>query len=202
VYALATSVEFQNAVGTAANIQTVTNACNGITFTDSFNCAIPNNLGIYLKNGSGISAVGQPVSIITSPASSLIGFQFPAMRYVNNLTTPTQTFYEYFQVTLAEATFQEIANTQSLHSNRDYEIGIVYMDEFNRATTALVSPNNTEHIPCGLSAFKNSIQVTIPATQSPPAWATRYKFVIKPDEENYETIYCSIFFQDPITNNN
>jgi hypothetical protein len=201
VYALATSVEFQNAVGTAANIQTVTNACNGITFTDSFNCAIPNNLGIYLKNGSGISAVGQPVSIITSPASSLIGFQFPVMRYVNNLTTPTQTFYEYFQVTLAEATFQEIANTQSLHSNRDYEIGIVYMDEFNRATTALVSPNNTEHIPCGLSAFKNSIQVTIPATQSPPAWATRYKFVIKPDEENYETIYCSIFFQDPITNN-
>ena len=201
VYQLATSVEFQNAVGTAANIQTVANACNGITFTDSFNCAIPNNLDAFTKNGSGISAVGQPVSIITSPASSLIGFQFPAMRYVNNIVTPTQTFYEYYEVTFAEATFQEIANTQSLHSNRDYEIGIVYMDEFNRATTALVSPNNTEHIPCGLSAFKNSIQVTIPATQSPPAWATRYKFVIKPDEENYETIYCSIFFQDPITNN-
>lgn len=201
VYQLATSVEFQNAVGTAANIQTVANACNGITFTDSFNCAIPNNLDAFIKNGSGISAVGQPVSIITSPASSLIGFQFPAMRYVNNIVTPTQTFYEYYEVTLAEATFQEIANTQSLHSNRDYEIGIVYMDEFNRATTALVSPNNTEHIPCGLSAFKNSIQVTIPATQHPPAWATRYKFVIKPDEENYETIYCSIFFQDPITNN-
>jgi hypothetical protein len=201
VYQLATSVEFQNAVGTAANIQTVANACNGITFTDSFNCAIPNNLDAFTKNGSGISAVGQPVSIITSPASSLIGFQFPAMRYVNNIVTPTQTFYEYYEVTFAEATFQEIANTQSLHSNRDYEIGIVYMDEFNRATTALVSPNNTEHIPCGLSAFKNTLQVTIPATQSPPAWATRYKFVIKPDEENYETIYCSIFFQDPITNN-
>lgn len=201
VYQLATSVEFQNAVGTAANIQTVANACNGTTFTDAFNCAIPNNLDAFIKNGSGISAVGQPVSIITSPGSSVIGLQFPAMRYVNNLTTPTQTFYEYYEVTLAEATFQEIANPQSLHSNRDYEIGIVYMDEFNRATTALVSPNNTEHIPCGLSAFKNSIQVTIPPTQLPPAWATRYKFVIKPDEENYETIYVSIFFQDPISNN-
>lgn len=201
VYQLATSVEFQNAVGTIANIQPVANACNGITFTDSFNCAITNNLNTLTKNGSGISAVGQPVSIITSPGSSLIGLQFPAMRFVNNLITPTQTVYEYYQVTLAEATFQEIANTQSLHSNRDYEIGIVYMDEFNRASTALVSPNNTEHIPCGLSAFKNSIQVTIPPTQLPPVWATRYKFVIKPDEENYETIYCSIFFQDPITNN-
>jgi len=198
VYALATSIEFQNAVGTAANIQPVSTACTGTTFTDSFNCAIPNNLNAFTKNGSGISAVGQPVAIITSPASSVIGLQFPAMRYANSAS---QTIYEYYSVTIAEATFQEIANPQSLHSNRDYEIGIVYMDEFNRATTALVSPNNTEHVPCGLSAFKNSIQVTIPPTQHPPAWATRYKFVIKPDEENYETIYVSIFFQDPLTNN-
>jgi len=201
VYQLATSVEFQNAVGTAANIQTVANSCNGTTFTDAFNCAIPNNLDAFIKNGSGISAVGQPVGIITSPGSSVIGLQFPAMRYVDSLSTPTQTFYEYYAVSFAEATFQEIANPQSLHSNRDYEIGIVYMDEFNRATTALVSPNNTEHVPCGLSAYKNSIQVTIPPTQLPPSWATRYKFVIKPDEENYETIYCSIFFEDPLTNN-
>lgn len=201
VYALATSIEFQNAIGDIANIQTVANSCNGTTFTDTFNCAIPNNLDAYIKNGSGISAVGQPIGIVTSPGSNEIGLQFPAMQYVDNTTTPTQTFYEYYQVIFAEATFQEIANPQSLHSNRDYEIGIVYMDEFNRATTALVSPNNTEHVPCGLSSFKNSIQVTIPPTQLPPAWATRYKFVIKPDEENYETIYVSIFFEDPLTNN-
>ena len=201
VYQLATSVEFQNAVGTAANIQLIANACNGTTFTDAFNCAIPNNLDALIKSGSGISAVGQGINIITSPGSSEIGLQFPAMRYVNNISTPTQTVYEYYEVTLAQATFQEIANTQSLHSNRDYEIGIVYMDDFNRASTALVSPNNTEHIACGFSAYKNSIQVTIPPTQLPPVWATRYKFVIKPDEENYETIYCSIFFEDPLTNN-
>ena len=201
VYQLATSIEFQNAIGTAANIQTVANACNGTTFTDAFNCAIPNNLDAFIKNGSGVSAVGQPVSIITSPGSDIIGLQFPAMRYVDDLVTPTQTFYEYYEVTFAESTFQEIANPQSLHSNRDYEIGIIYMDDFNRGTTALVSPNNTEHVPCGLSSYKNSIQVTIPPTQLPPVWATRYKFVIKPDEENYETIYVSIFFEDPLTNN-
>jgi hypothetical protein len=140
VYALATSVEFANAIGDIANIQTVANSCNGTTFTDAFNCEIPNNLDAYIKNNSGISAVGQPIGIITSPASSEIGLQFPAMQYVDNTTTPTQTFYEYYKVTFAQATFQEIANPQSLHSNRDYEIGIVYMDEFNRASTALVSP--------------------------------------------------------------
>jgi hypothetical protein len=201
VYELATSVEFQNVVGTSANIQSFATACTGTTFTDSVNCLLPNTLDAYTAIGSGISAVAQPVGIITSPISSSIGLQFIAQKFVDNTVTPTQTFYEYYQVVLAQATFQEIANPQSLHSNRDYEVGIVYMDEFNRASTALVSPNNTEHVPCGLSAFKNSIQVTIPATQKPPGWATRYKFVIKPDQENYETIYCSIFFQDPLTNN-
>jgi hypothetical protein len=49
--------------------------------------------------------------------------------------------------------------------------------------------------------FFVGLYLIIPYNQRPPAWATRYKFVIKPDEENYETIYCSIFFQDPITNN-
>ena len=201
VYQMATSVEFQSVVGTVANIQTVANSCNGTTFTDQFNCAIPNNLDALTKFQSGISATGQPVGIITSPASQIIGFQFPVMRYVNNTTTPTFNVYEYYEVTFAEAFYQKINSPQSLHSNRGYEIGIVYMDDFGRSTTALVSPNNTVQVPCSASDTQNSIQVTIPTTQRVPFWATRYKFVIKPDEENYETIYSSIFFDDPLSNN-
>jgi hypothetical protein len=207
VYALATSAEFQEAVGTASNIKPVFDAtpgnptsCDGTTFTDQVNCAIPNNLDALIKFGSGISAVDEPIGIITSPASTVIGFQLPAMQYVNNTTTPTQYVYEYYEVIFVEATYQEIANPQSLHSNRDYEIGIVYMDEFNRSSTALVSPNNTVHIPCAYSANQNSIYAWIPPTQVAPAWATRYKFVIKPDQENYETVYTSIFFLDPDSN--
>ena len=201
VYQLATSVEFQNAIGTISNIKTVVDSCSGSTFTDLVNCELPNNLGSNTKIASGINAINEPVGIITSPASNVIGLQFPAMRYVNNVLSPTKTFYEYYKVLTASAIFQEIANPQSLHSNRDYEIGIVYMDEYNRATTALVSPHNTVHVPCGNSDTQNSIQVTIPTSQKPPVWATRYKFVIKPDQENYETIYSSIFFEDPLTNN-
>ena len=207
VYQMATSVAFQDAVGTAANILPVYSStpgaetsCDGVTFTDSVNCIIPNNLDALQKVASGISAVSQPIAIITSPSSNQIGFQLCAMKYVNNPATPTQTVYEYYSITFADAVYQEIGNPRSLHSNRGYEIGIVYMDEFNRATTALVSPNNAVHIPCGFSANKNSIQVTIPVTQRAPAWAKRYKFVIKPDEENYETIYSNLFFTDPTTN--
>jgi len=207
VYQLATSAAFQLAVGTAASIKPVYSSvpgtqtsCDGTSLTDQFNCVLPQNLDALQKFASGITTVNEPIAIITSPASTKIGFQFPAMEYVDNPTTITKRVYEYYSVVYAAATFQEIANPQSLHSNRGYEIGIVYMDEFNRATTALVSPNNTEHIPCGYSANKNSIQVQIPPTQIAPAFAKRYKFVIKPDEQDYDVIYCNLFFTDPDTN--
>jgi hypothetical protein len=200
VYDMATSTEFQDAIGTSLNIQTVADSCNGFTFTDYLNCAIPNNLDSLQKFASGISAVNQPVEIITSPGSSTIGIRLIVMQYLDNIVTPTQEVFEYYEYTFAQATFQRIASTQSLHSNRGYEVGIVYMDDFNRATTTLVSPNNTMHIGCNLSAFKNTLQVTIPPTQVAPYWAKRYKLVIKPDQQGYETIYCNLFFTNPNTN--
>jgi hypothetical protein len=211
VYQLATSPEFQDAVGTSLNILPVSStvvgeptSCEGSRFTDSFNCELPNSLGpTLIKKASGINNISstlQPIRIITSPGSTVIGFQFLAMQYVDDLETPTQRVYEYYEVTFADAVFQEIANPQSLHSNRGYEVGIVYMDEFNRSTNALVSTNNAEYVPCGFSPNKNSIQVVIPATQRAPKWAKRYKFVIKPDADKYETIYSNLFFIEPETN--
>lgn len=87
---------------------------------------------------------------------------------------------------------------KSLHSNRGYEVGIIYMDEFNRSTTALVSENNTEHVPCSNSDLTNRIKVTIPVQQIAPSWATRYKFCIKPDKENYDIVYTNLFYQDAV----
>lgn len=197
VYELAVSPEFQKAVGTISTIKPVVDSCDGITFTDTFNCSIPSQLGSFVKTASGITALNQPIKIITTPSSSSIGFQFPAMKFLNG----SQAIYEYYSVVYANGLFQEIANPTSLHSNRDYEVGIVYMDDYNRSSTALVSQNNTVHIPCGKSFYQNKIQVVIPPTQLPPEWATRYKFVVRPSEEAYDTIYCSIFFVDPETGN-
>lgn len=207
VYELATSTEFQEAVGVSSNILPVYDAnpgaptsCDGITFTDIINCVLPQNLDALQKVGSGISSINQPIEIIASPSSSQIGLQICAMKYVEDVISQNSFVYEYYSISFADASFQEIGNPRSLHSNRGYEIGIVYMDKFNRASTALVSLNNSIHIPCGSSRFKNSIQVTIPTSQKAPYWAERYKFVIKPDEENYQTIYSNLFFTDPNTN--
>lgn len=210
VYQLATSPEFIQAIGESlplGNIKPVYSpvvgaltSCDGNTFTDNVNCSIPNNLDALIKIGSGINAVGEAVKIITSPASTSIGLQLPSMKYVDDLVTPTNTVYESYEITQSVAKYQKIASPKSLHSNRDYEIGIVYMDEYNRSSTALVSPNNSVHIPCAYSSRRNSIRVTIPTTQIAPYWAKKYKFVIKPSQEFYETIYSNIFFRDPNTN--
>jgi hypothetical protein len=200
VFELATDSDFIDKVGTAANIQTAANGCSGTTFTDLFNCSVLATLDALKKYKSGITAVDEPISIISSASSDVIGFQLPAVRFVDDLTTPTFNVYEYYEIAAASVQYVESGSPKSLHSNRGYEVGIVYMDEYNRSTTALVSATNNIHVPCKNSDLQNKIRVTIPNTQVAPSWASRYKFVIKPDKENYETIYSNLFFDDTNTN--
>jgi len=205
-FALSQSVEFKDWIGTLANIEPVydpipTNptSCDGITFTDAFNCIIPaNQASGWQARASGITAINQPIKIIATnipPNESYIDLQLVAMQYedINNLGTFA---YEYYSVVSSLVTFNRLGNARSLHSNRGYEIGIVYMDDFLRSSTALVSPNNIVYTPCSSSPNKNSIQVAIPVSQVAPYWATRYKFVIKPDQEGYQTVYSTLVTQD------
>lgn len=200
---LSQSTEFEEWVGTLTNILPVYDSnpatltsCDGSTFTDIFNCKIPaNQASGWQKRASGITAINQPIKIIASNVNSYIDLQLVAMQYedVNNLGTYA---YEYYSIVSSLVTFNKLGNARSLHSNRGYEIGIVYMDDFLRSSTALVSSNNIVYTPCSSSANKNSIQVTIPISQVAPYWATRYKFVIKPDQEGYQTVYSTLVVQD------
>jgi hypothetical protein len=204
-FALSQSVEFKDWIGTLANILPVYNAnpailtsCSGITFTDAFNCNIPaNQASGWQKRASGITAINQPIKIIATnipPDESYIDLQLVAMQYEDiNLGGFA---YEYYSVVSSLVTFNRLGNARSLHSNRGYEIGIVYMDDFLRSSTALVSPDNIVYTPCSSSPNKNSIQVAIPVSQVAPYWATRYKFVIKPDQEGYQTVYSTLVTQD------
>ena len=218
IYELATSAEFKNAIGTLSPlnilpiydpIPTNPDSCDGITFTDDFNCAIPTNLMIsstsassarkyesYQGNGLVSLAENTPIEIFASTTSATIGFRTNMMRFVLDVANPYTggSFFEFYQIVAAGATFQLDGNAKSLHSNRNYEIGMIYMDEFGRSSTGLVSENNTVYAPCSSSILKNRIQATIPITQIAPEWATHYKFIIKPDEENYEVIYSNIYY--------
>jgi len=224
VYDLGTSDGFINTVGNNSprNINPVytpsgDDSCDGVTFTDEFNCSIPSSLPSGVASGfvkkfssaiSGASLVGatgydsnEPIEITVFPIGSSLNtviLKLPYMRFVNDVNAggdTTEDIYEFYDVTYVSATLQSTDSNGSLHSNRGYETGIVYMDDFGRSSTALVSANNSLQVPCSASLNKNKIQVTIPTRQIGPEWATYYKFVIKPDEENYEIIYSNIYYR-------
>lgn len=198
---LVSDSSWSTAIGTVANIKPMygngsPDSCDGATFTDFFNCTLLNNLGTYKPLTSGITADGEPIS--TSILNNVISFSFPAVRLVDSLSSPTVSIYEYFNLTETGATFSTTDDSSSLHSNRGYEVGMVYMDEFNRSTTALVSDTNTVHIPCKYSDLKNTIRAYIPPSQRAPSWAKRYKFVVKPDKEKFDTIMSNFSFVDSV----
>ena len=85
-----------------------------LTFTDFFNCAIPNQLDSFYKLKSGISLVDQPIEVFALPGSTEIGLQFPAMQYVDNVHVPTQTFYEYYTINYADAQYVKVSNNRLL----------------------------------------------------------------------------------------
>ena len=211
VYQLATSPEFQSFIGTLANIKPVynpipggDNSCDGITVTDKINClyqaVILDLFDVYVKFECGITGPNEPIKIIANPLSNIIKLQFLATRY-SLIPAFTNNIYAYYQIIDSSALMTYGGSTQSLHSNRDYEIGIVYMDEFNRSTPANVSQFNNIHIPCSSSVFKNTITVTIPTSQVAPYWAKRYKFVCKADQDSYDTIYSNIWFLNLLDGN-
>ena len=207
VYEMATSDAFKASIGSLQQyFKSVVDACSlGTSFTDTFNCSVVNPVDsdadiTWEKTASGITGLDQGFLITSSTTSDIVTFQMPAMKFIDSLATAAAPLYGYFKFTQAIGIFLGNGNTQSLHSNRNYELGIVYMDEYLRSTTALVSPDNTVFVTASDSINKNQIKTTIPVLQHPPAWATKYKFVLKRAEGPYETIYSNFYYQDTTTN--
>ena len=190
------SASFLAAVGTAGTIETNpadyatsdqtiwTNAWNAI-FPLQQTGGIPDPQDL---ESTGVNAADEPAQIVASDETSFT-IAFPMPKYSSGATES----YEAMEITRASGTYISQGSQYSLHSNRSYEIGMVFMDEYGRASTPYTSDRNKVHIPCSDSIFRNVLRVQIPTLMRPPYWADRYKFVIKPDREGYETIYCNIF---------
>jgi len=195
-YQLAQNQSFIDAI--YSHEDPITDCGEGFSLTDIFNCRIqtiattPPDWDIA---GTGINAINQGFTIISSPLEpNIIKIQIPAIKFNTTDTDPILTAYEYLQDTGTNAAISKLESKKSLHSNRDYEVGIVYQDEYLRSSTALVCNNNTVFFPASASDTSNNIVATI--NNLAPSWAKRYKFVVKPSKSKYETIYTNIFFQD------
>jgi hypothetical protein len=92
--------------------------------------------------------------------------------------------------------FYEKGSTASIKTNRSLEVGFIYLDPYNRATTVQTQLNNTIFLPHDLAQSRNRLKIAIDAGSNPPATADRYKIVIKSPKLEYQTIYATTFYAD------
>ena len=202
---------FAERIGTIlnTNFEPIATADQGNSLTDFFNNELSSpGAGNFpfTKFNSGITdaTIQQGFRLSNfSPGSNTCDIQAIAMAFQTTDTTDpaapvVTTLYEYFRFISVQGAFTTDLDTGSLHSDRDFETGIVYSDEYGRSSTVLVSPYNTVYIEPGNSVTANTIQVAV--SSRAPYWAERYKFVVKPSKAGYETIFSNFYYIRPSDN--
>ena len=129
--------------------------------------------------------------VISASTTTSISITAPVIEY----DVSTVLEYAYFQYdTDTNAFYKEVAIDTSLKTNRSYEVGIIYIDADGRTTTVLTDEDNTIYVDQEYSVFQNKIVVNV--NHKPPYWADRYKFVVKQNKGNYQTVYTNLFYED------
>jgi hypothetical protein len=189
-----TDIVKDNTTGFTAVIGAVTantlGIINSIPADDAVGLLEVSGANYQIFSGAASTASCSPQGFDYTPLPDGFSIALPATQYYDGTTS--EYIYYYFVAYGCTAGYFLTADQGSLHSNRDYETGIVYMDDQGRASTVLVSNNNTTFFDPSTSVYKNKIKVTL--DNQPPYWATKYKFVVKPSEGTYYTIFSNIFY--------
>ena len=86
------------------------------------------------------------------------------------------------------------AGQKTVKSNRNYQIGVVYIDEFNRQSPVFSNPTGSLKIGKEFSANANAIKAKI--TSPAPAWATHFKYFIKEISNEYYNLAVDRVYQE------
>ena len=86
--------------------------------------------------------------------------------------------------------------TETMRTNRDYELAIAYTYGGSRLTTPLTSEGNTLYIKNAEAINKNQLTVTV--ANEAPALADGFRFFIKQSKTDYDTIIPTLFYQDNV----
>ena len=169
---------------------------------------------IDINGGLATLQVSGTLFQIVTGASSVPPCSHHGFRYTNSGTTftlqvpATQWFsadgtssgnyavaYRYYNFLAFNSSggFKLSSESGSLHSNRDYEVGVMYMDAEGRSSTVITSNDSTLYFQPSTSILRNKIRVTLDSL--PPYWASKYKFVVKPSQGTYQTVFSTTFYQ-------
>lgn len=82
----------------------------------------------------------------------------------------------------------------SFKTNRDYQIGFLYLDDYGRSSTVVTSSNSSVHVPASSAGKRNYLKIAV--NHYPPSWATKYRVAIRQNREDYYNIYPVGVVQD------
>ena len=134
---------------------------------------------------------------VSNPSGNNILIQAPYYIFdIDNGVDPVTQEGEFFNNQNTSVEYSVEGSNSSMHSNREYEVCQIYLDNKGRKTTALVGGSNSIYLPPINSVTKNVPIVDV--NHNPPAWATHYKFGVKQINKLYETIYTSIFYEEGV----
>ena len=146
---------------------------------------------------------------LKAKAQEIIGERLVYGNYLQfrDITRNGESIDLNYTLNLVESTAATTANPmRTFRSDRDYEVGIAYLDDYGRMTTVLTTPtkgaltsagyDGTIYIPPANSITANDIEVEIDSLA--PDWATHYRLFMKQKKGDYYCIFPMFFVQDGI----
>jgi len=146
---------------------------------------------------------------LKAKAQDIIGERLVYGNYLQfrDLTRDGESINLNYTLSLEESTAATPTTPmRTFRSDRDYEVGIAYLDDYGRMTTVLTTPtrgaltssgyDGTLYIPPANSVTANDIKFSISSLG--PDWATYYRLFIKQKKGDYYCIFPMYFVQDGI----
>jgi len=146
---------------------------------------------------------------LKAKAQEIIGERLVYGNYLQfrDLTRDGESINLNYTLYLEESTAATTTNPmRTFRSDRDYEVGIAYLDDYGRMTTVLTTPtrgnitasglDGTLYVPPANSVTANDIKFSIDSLA--PDWATHYRLFMKQKKGDYYCIFPMIFIQDGI----
>jgi hypothetical protein len=164
------------------------------TFSNTFKTSVEppfiSNEGTIVNpadfTGFKVSYFGEFLSIVT-----------PVVKYrVTEESTVIEDKYEFYIIDNVDLVVASNTAYRSMHSNRDYEVCLIYLDEEGRKTTALTSKDNSVFIGPENNDTINLLKIDI--NNTPPTWAKKYKFGVKQTNKDYQIIYANVIYKDDV----
>lgn len=135
----------------------------------------------------------------SSPTSILLRAPITTYKIDNTPSDVNDSDFSYEQidwkfVATTDIAYKEVGSDSSIKTNRSYEVAQIYLDEYGRSTPALTCGGNTLYIPQKNSITQNKIRVNV--NHRAPDWAKYYRFAIKQNKKDYQTIFANVFYED------